>query len=117
MAFMIGQACVQVVTPVRRSQRSSTAAPPSMGAMLRGAGFMYAPNQALAPRLTPAAGRAAGALGAAAAAADLCVSLSPHTVRPVHSMGACLHGWHAPTGSWVHDRGHEYDNMTYCIVY
>ena len=72
----------QVVTPVRRSQRGSAAAPPSTGALLRGAGFMYAPNQALAPRLTPAAGRAAGALGDVALAGDLRGSLSPYAVRP-----------------------------------
>ncbi|KAK9837454.1 hypothetical protein WJX81_003783 [Elliptochloris bilobata] len=69
---------IQVVTPVRRSQRGGPPAPPSTGALLRGAGFMYAPNQALAPRLTPAAGRAAGALSDAALAADLRGSLSPH---------------------------------------
>ena len=72
----------QVITPVRRSQRGGAAAPPSTGALLRGAGFMYAPNQALAPRLTPAPGRAAGALGDAVLAGELHGPLSPYAVCP-----------------------------------
>ncbi len=44
----------------------------STGALLRGAGFMYAPNDALAPRLAPAAGRAAAALGAPASPRAVC---------------------------------------------
>jgi len=63
---------------VRRSQRSGSVARVSTGALLRGAGFMYAPNDALAPRLMPAAGRAAAALGA------------PASPRAVRGRGALL---------------------------
>lgn len=57
---------------MRRSQRSGGTARVSTGALLRGAGFMYAPNDALAPRLAPAAGRAAAALGAPASPRAVC---------------------------------------------
>ena len=49
---------LQLVTPKRRSARkASLAPPPSAGRMLAAAGFAYAPNAALEPRLAPAAGQ------------------------------------------------------------